>query len=199
MIIIRTIHDVRKLSIKGTLSKTYMDFIEEFFMDLYDALGKGEDIESFTLIGIGEIIIIEHEDKAEDLHIPLLPGKPLLTDTMPEYVEKYALGEVSIYKIALMPDNDCTIHIFSRVGVLNQAVEEWLNNLIEIGRSTNQLALVSCRYKRLGYFYAQNEGEWYLRIIRNAGDVRLLKCPCYRERVLSAPSKTPRVITREPR
>ena len=108
------------------MPKEYSDHIEEFFVSLYEALGYGQDIETFTLAGMAEIIILGAKVDADEIRIPILPGKPHLQDTWPEYVERYELGQMAVYKIVLMPDNDCVVNIFSEVGQLDPDVENWL-------------------------------------------------------------------------
>ena len=131
MILIRTINDVRRLGLEGSLPKEYSDYIEEFFLGLYEALGYGQDIEDFTLAGMAEIIILDGKVDSGEIRIPVIPGKPNLLDTWPEYVEKYDLGQMAVYKIVLMPDNDCVVNIFSEVGQLDREVEHWLEEQLD--------------------------------------------------------------------
>ena len=127
MIIIRTIDDVRRLGLEGSLPKEYSDHIEEFFLGLYEALGYGQD----TLAGTAEIIILDGKVDSDEIRIPVIPGKPNLLDTWPEYVERYELGQMAVYKIVLMPDNDCVVNIFSEVGQLDREIERWLEEQLD--------------------------------------------------------------------
>ncbi len=126
IIVIRTINDVRRLVQEGSLPKEYSDHIKEFFLSIYEAFGYGQDIETFTLAGTAEIIILDGKVDSGEIRIPVIPGKPYLLDTWPEYVERYDLGPVAVYKIVSMPDNDCVVNIFSEVGQLDGEVEKWL-------------------------------------------------------------------------
>ena len=131
LIVIRTIGDMRRLGLEGSLPKEYSDHIEEFFLGLYEALGYGQGIENFTLAGTAEIIILDGKVDSGEIRIPVIPGKPDLLDTWPEYVERYDLGQMAVYKIVLMPDNDCVVNIFSEVGQLDKKVENWLEEQLD--------------------------------------------------------------------
>lgn len=126
MIIIRTIHDVRKLIDAGNLPKPYLDHIEEFFHDMYDAYGHGTNIGEFTLKGTAEILILDDVVNPHGIMLPMIPGSPGLMNMEPEYVEKTDLNKFSIYRVAFMLDNERFLFIFSEVGQFDREVEQWL-------------------------------------------------------------------------
>ena len=126
MIIIRTIHDVRKLVTAGRLPKPYLDHIEEFFHDLYDAYGSDVDVDDFTLKGTAEMLVFDEVVNPHGILLPMIPGSPGLTNMQPEYVDKTDLGKFSVYRVAFMLDNERWLFVFSEVGQFDRDVEHWL-------------------------------------------------------------------------
>jgi hypothetical protein len=50
----------------------------------------------------------------------------------PDWVERIDLpGSLSVFKLAFMPDNERMVFVFSEVGNLDDATEEWLAEQLE--------------------------------------------------------------------
>ncbi|WP_280775871.1 hypothetical protein [Paenibacillus sp. PastF-4] len=46
-----------------------------------------------------------------------------------EFVEIYDLGDIEVYRMVLMLDNDFLVTFFAVVGTLDEEAEQWLNEI----------------------------------------------------------------------
>jgi hypothetical protein len=130
--VLHTIHDVKRLEGSRRLPEPYMDYVSQFFIDLYAQYGDGHDLLGFSLDGIAEIVILDDDDNVNGLYLPTVPDRLDLINMEPDWVERIDLpGSLSVFKLAFMPDNERMVFVFSEVGNLDDATEEWLAEQLE--------------------------------------------------------------------
>jgi hypothetical protein len=52
-----------------------MDYVSQFFIDLYAQYGDGHDLLGFSLDGIAEIVILDDDDNVNGLYLPTVPDR----------------------------------------------------------------------------------------------------------------------------
>ena len=126
MIVIRTVHDLRWLEQKQSLPKWYLDHLRKFFLLLFTASNRKENLEAFTLEGSAELVVLEPQDQPQGLCLPMVPGSPGLLQMEPEVVGRLRVGGHEVYRVMFMPDNERMIFVFILAGEFPGEVEEWL-------------------------------------------------------------------------
>lgn len=127
---IKSIQDIYELRNANLFSESYLDYLQRFLEQLFEALSDGESIEHFSLEEHGYFVILEEEDNLRDLRdVGLNPQDQGLLGSFPEYIEKEILADgLEIYKIAVLYDNDYMMFFFSVVGQHDFEFEEWLKD-----------------------------------------------------------------------
>ncbi|SDC91642.1 MULTISPECIES: hypothetical protein [Halanaerobium] len=128
MRIIKTKEDIELLRNTYVLPDEYLDWIDDYFVQLYEALGRDETMDQFRLDWPGGFIaVLEEGDNLRDLSILGLNyendgifGFPL------EYVEEYSLNRMEFYRIGILFDNESMLSIFSEVGIHDDEIEDYL-------------------------------------------------------------------------
>jgi len=123
---IKTMADLKMLQEKGELSKAYMNFLEEYFLQLFESFGEGEDLDSFRLERDGYIVILGPRDNLRELrNVGFKDGG--LFGTFPEYIEKETLTDgKQLWKIALFHGSGAMQIFFSQIGELDAEAEVWM-------------------------------------------------------------------------
>ncbi|UQQ35580.1 hypothetical protein [Paenibacillus polymyxa] len=132
MRIIQTQQDIDSLLQYSPLPPTFLGHIQEYFTQLCDSFHDNDD-PYFSLQSYGPIIILEAGDNLHDLSlVGLRQEDDGLFGSCPEYVELYDLGNIQIYKIAIMNTNDYIITLFTQVGIHPKEAQQWLKELAEV-------------------------------------------------------------------
>ena len=126
MLIIRTLDDLRLLAQKDSLPKWYLAHLHEFFLLLFTASNQEANLDTFTLEGIAELVVLESKDQPQGLCLPMMPGSPGILQMEPEAVGKLIVEGHEIYRVMFMPDNERMVFLFTVVGQFPGDVEEWL-------------------------------------------------------------------------
>jgi len=129
MRIIKTFEDVELLENTEVLNEEYLQWIKNYFLQLFEALGRnGETLDQFRLGWLeGFIIVLEKGDNLRDLSmLGLNPEDEGMLGCSLEYVEEYKLNSISFYRIGLLLDNECMMTFFSEVGAHDEEIEDCL-------------------------------------------------------------------------
>jgi len=123
---IKTMADLKRLKEKGELGKAYMNFLEEYFLQLFESFGEGEDLDSFRLERDGYIVILGPRDNLRELrNVGFKDGG--LFGTFPEYIEKETLTDgKQLWKVALFHGSGTMQIFFSQLGELDAEAEAWM-------------------------------------------------------------------------
>ncbi len=128
MLTVRTAQDVGRLRRDGALNPRYLEYLEELFGQLQGALSTGDEGE-FNLESHGYIVVIGKEDNPRGL-----PGVGLgtggLLASWPEFVEVVDIGDVRLYKVAVLYDNEYMMLFLSEVGQFDEETESWLQDQV---------------------------------------------------------------------
>ena len=118
--------DIEILKQKCDLSKAYMNFLEEYFLQLFESSGEGEDLDVFSLEQDGYIVILEARDNLRELrNVGLKDGG--LFGTFPEYIEKETLADgKQLWKIGVFHGSGSMQIFFSQIGQLDAKAEAWM-------------------------------------------------------------------------
>jgi hypothetical protein len=99
--VLHTIHDVKRLEGSRRLPEPYMDYVSQFFIDLYAQYGDGHDLLGFSLDGIAEIVILDDDDNVNGLYLPTVPDRLDLINMEPDWVERIDLpGSLSVLLVS---------------------------------------------------------------------------------------------------
>jgi hypothetical protein len=129
MRIIKSYEDVELLENTEVLNAEYLQWIKNYFLQLFEALGRnGETLDQFRLGWLdGFVIVLEKADNLRDLSmLGLNPENDGLLGCSLEYVEEYKLESISFYRIGLLLDNECMMTFFSEVGIHDDEIEDYL-------------------------------------------------------------------------
>ncbi|MDI3534921.1 MAG: hypothetical protein PWQ82_1286 [Thermosediminibacterales bacterium] len=100
--IIKTLEDIRTLGKAKVMSPCYLDYLEEYFIQLHKALGNGESVEEFSLEDHGYFVILEKGDNVRNLsNVGLSSESGGLLGCWPEFVEEekcYAANYFTLQK-----------------------------------------------------------------------------------------------------
>ncbi|MEK4459672.1 hypothetical protein [Paenibacillus sp. FSL R10-2748] len=131
MRIIQTQQDIDSLQY-SSLPPTFLKHIQDYFAQLRNSFHDKDDLR-FSLQPSGPILILEAGDNLHDLSlVGFRREDDGLFGSCPEYVELYDLGNIQIYKIAVMNTNDYIITLFTQVGIHHKEVEQWLKELAQV-------------------------------------------------------------------
>jgi hypothetical protein len=123
MRIISTCSDVESLSVSDVFPYSYMDYLKEEFLGLFNLLNGDGSLVSFSLQTSGYTMVILEQGDRNIFPLGLESG---LVNSNPEYVEVVGLGKIKIYRIGIMLDNDSMLVIYSEIGNLDSETEKWL-------------------------------------------------------------------------
>jgi len=128
MRIIKTFEDVELLENTEVLNEEYLQWIKNYFLQLFDLLGRGETLDQFRMDWPdGFIAVLEKGENLRDLSLlGLNPEDNGILGCSLEYVEEYKLDSISFYRIGLLLDNECMMTFFSEVGAHDDEIEEYL-------------------------------------------------------------------------
>lgn len=121
MKVIQTINDLESLKEFKAVPLGLLSIVEQEFFGLYDALGNGEDLQSFKLPIEQALLTLDPWDDVRKKIGSLLDI---------EYVEKVSEGGMEYYRIAKRLDHEFQI-IYSLVGIYDEETEKWLKGLVE--------------------------------------------------------------------
>lgn len=131
MLIIQTLHDLERIKQESLLPSWYLEHLHEFFVVFFTALHREQTLDTFSLEGKSEFIILEAKDNLQKLTLPMLPGNARLMELNPEYVGKLKVNDKELYRIMFMLDNERIIFVFSEVGQFADEVEQWFMRQLE--------------------------------------------------------------------
>ena len=129
MRVIKTFEDLELLENTGVLNEDYLQWIKDYFLQLFEALGRnGETLDQFRLGWLeGFVLVLEEGDNLRDLSLfGLNPEDDGLLGAPLEYVEKYELESITFYRIGILMDNECMMTFFSELGVHDEEIEDYL-------------------------------------------------------------------------
>ncbi|RCW60960.1 hypothetical protein [Halanaerobium sp. ST460_2HS_T2] len=128
MRIIKTFEDLELLENTEVLNEEYLQWIKNYFLQLFDLLGRRETLDQFRLGWLeGFVIVLEKGDNLRDLSLfGLNPENDGLLGCPLEYVEEYKLESISFYKIGILMDNECMMTFLSEVGDHDEEIEDFL-------------------------------------------------------------------------
>ena len=128
MRVIKSEEDIHLLKKHEVLEEEHLKEVEEYFEQLYQALGRGEAYEEFRLDWPeGFIVFVEEGDNLRDLStVGLNFGDGGLLGSMPEYVEEIKMEGSNLYKVSVLLDNECVMTYYVKKGHLDEEVEGWL-------------------------------------------------------------------------
>jgi len=129
MRVIKTFEDLELLENTEVLNQDYLQWIKDYFLQLFDALGRnGETLDQFRMDWPdGFIAVLEKGDNLRDLSLlGLNPEADGILGCSLEYVEEYKLESTTFYRIGLLLDNECMMTYFSEVGAHDQEIEDYL-------------------------------------------------------------------------
>ena len=134
MRIIKTKEHLDKLREAQVFPPNFQDHLEQYFLQLHRALGRGEPLEDFKLdYQEGFVAVLEKGDNSRDLSVlGLNPEDDGLMNSMPEFVEANLEATPPYYRIAYLLDNECMMTVFSPIGIHDKEVEKWLAERAEI-------------------------------------------------------------------
>jgi len=127
--VIKTFEDVELLENTKVLNEDYLQWIKDYFLQLFEALGRnGETLDQFRLGWLeGFLLLLEEGDNLRDMsHFGLNPEDDGLLGVPLEYVEKYELESITFYRIGILMDNECMMTFFSEVDVHDEEIEDYL-------------------------------------------------------------------------
>ncbi|MDH6429050.1 MULTISPECIES: hypothetical protein [unclassified Paenibacillus] len=127
MYLIQTKNDISFLTDRFSNSKTLIVYISQYFQHLQSELCNDKD-DTFTINQHNPIIVLEPGDDLHNLSYAGLHNDDLLTRSF-EFVEIYDLGDIEVYRMVLMLDNDFLVTFFAVVGTLDEEAEQWLNEI----------------------------------------------------------------------
>ena len=133
MRVIKSEEDLHLLEKHEVLEEEYLKEVEEYFEQLFQALGRGEAYEEFRLDWPeGFIVILEKGDNLKDLStVGLNSEDDGILGCMPEYVEEIELENLKLYKISVLMDNECMMTYYIKANVLDPRVENWIFERVE--------------------------------------------------------------------
>ena len=106
--------------------------MREFFLLLFTAQSDESLLDRFSLEGRCELVIIEAQDRFQDLKLAMLPNAPKIVELNSEYVGKLTIGgKHEIFRTMLMLDNERALFIFSEVGQFSKEIEAWFTDQLE--------------------------------------------------------------------
>jgi hypothetical protein len=128
MRIIKTYEDVELLENTEVLNEEYLQWIKNYFLQLFDLLGRGETLDQFRMDWPeGFIAVLEKGDNLRDLSLlGLNPEADGILGCSLEFVEEYKLDSITFYRIGLLLDNECMMTFFSVVGAHDEEIEDYL-------------------------------------------------------------------------
>jgi hypothetical protein len=128
MRIVKTKEDIELLRNTYALSDEYLDWIDNYFVQLYEAFSRDETMDQFRLdLPGGFIAVLEAGDNLRDLSIlGLNHENDGIFGFRLEYVEEYSLNRIEFYRIGILFDNESMLTIFSEVGIHDDEVEDYL-------------------------------------------------------------------------
>jgi len=128
MRIIKTFEDVELLENTEVLNEEYLQWIKNYFLQLFDLLGREETLDQFRMDWPdGFIAVLEKGDNLRDLSLlGMNPEDDGILGCSLEYVEEYKLQSISFYRIGLLLDNECMMTFFSEVGAHDDEIEDYL-------------------------------------------------------------------------
>lgn len=129
MRIIKTFEDLELLKNTEVLNEDYLKSIEDYFLQLFEALGRnGETLDQFRLGWLeGFVLVLEEGDNLRDLSLfGLNPEADGILGCSLEYVEEYRLESITFYQIGILMDNECMMTFFSEVGAHDEEIEDYL-------------------------------------------------------------------------
>ena len=124
---VKRMADIEILRKEGDLSKVYLNFLEEHFLQLYESFGEGETLDVFSLEQDGYnryIVILEPSDNLRNLSLfGLSLENGGLFGTFPEYIEKETLADgKQLWKVGVFHGESMLI-FFSQIGELDTKAE----------------------------------------------------------------------------
>ena len=129
MRVIKTFEDLELLENTEVLNEEYLQWIINYFLQLFEALGRnGETLDQFRLGWLeGFVLVLEQGDNLRDMSLfGLNPADDGLLGCPLEYVEKYELENITFYKLGIMFDNESLLSVFSEVGAHDEEIEDYL-------------------------------------------------------------------------
>jgi len=106
--------------------------LREFFLLLFTAQSDEPLLDRFSLEGRCELVIVEAQDRFQDLKLAMLPNAPKIVELNSEYVGKLTIGDKhEIFRTMLMLDNERALFIFSEVGQFPKEIEAWFTDQLE--------------------------------------------------------------------
>jgi hypothetical protein len=129
MRVIKTFEDLELLENTKVLNEDYLQWIKDYFLQLFEALGRnGETLDQFRLGWMeGFVLVLEEGDNLRDLSLfGLNPEDDGLLGCPLEYVEKCELEDITFYKLGIMFDNESLLSFFSQVGIHDDEIEDYL-------------------------------------------------------------------------
>ncbi len=122
MRIIQTYKDLQTLKQANVFSNSYMAFLEEEWNDLFEALNSDKAKEQFSLQEHGYMVCLE----SGDYNLEPLGLTEGLCNSYPEYINKIPLGDIDIYRIGILYNNEYMMLFYSIVDTLDEETEAWL-------------------------------------------------------------------------
>jgi hypothetical protein len=127
---VKTIQDVERMRGERALNPRYLEYVEELFGQLREALGDGDDGE-FDLGPHGYVVVLEAGDDVR--HLPAVGLRQGLLRCWPEFVEAVDLGDVAVYRVGVLLDNEVMMIFLSAAGQFDPEVEAWLQGEAGVG------------------------------------------------------------------
>ncbi|MHC1694072.1 MAG: hypothetical protein AB9835_02095 [Eubacteriales bacterium] len=130
MIVIKKLKDIKQLRDTSTLPQVIVDYLHNFFLNIYTTFSEGDEIHDFTLDSSGYIVVLQTADDVARLpEVGLTRG---LTASVPEYVDRITLSEsgqfIEIYQALFLRNNEWGLNVLSIIGSLNEASEAFLRD-----------------------------------------------------------------------
>ncbi|MGE5661551.1 MAG: hypothetical protein ACM3X1_04815 [Ignavibacteriales bacterium] len=114
--------DVELLKEENSLPQAFVEFLENEWMELYEAYSDGESLEEFSLELHGMQIVFEKGDRLAEGFGEVI---------FPEYVEKIRFKDIELYRMYVMEAEDYGKLYYSIVGTLDDASEAFLQEYAE--------------------------------------------------------------------
>lgn len=123
MYIIKTICDIRRLKLAGSISTELAEHFARKLNRLKEALAPELDLEDFSLEFYGMFGVLEASDK--DLSAIGLPKDLALI--MPEWISQLKVGGEVYYVLYIMADNDYIDEVYLPDAIVPAVVRLWLS------------------------------------------------------------------------
>jgi hypothetical protein len=120
---IKGLGDLQMVKNERTFSNTFLKYLEQEWLELYETYSDGKEKEKFTLDQDQRLVILEPGDS-----IP----KGFRKTYFPEYVEKVLLDDVELYRMYVMEAEDYGVMYYSIVRTLDVESEVILQEYAEM-------------------------------------------------------------------